>query len=110
MNIKELNIALLNPDFAIELLELFAKYGFVSELEIRNAVIRKEYFLARQNGETTEVFMERMAEKYNCSAKNINSILFSKPRKKYKQIKSKYSFEEINNEKSDNTQSSKNPK
>lgn len=71
----------MNPDFAIELLELFSKYGLVNEVAVRNSKIRKEYFEAKEHGENLGDFMTKAAEKYYLSEKQIDSILYRKTSK-----------------------------
>lgn len=66
----------MNPDFTIELLQLFAKYGLVNEIALRNSMIRKEHQEAKLNGEKNKDFMERMAAKYFISEKAVDSIIY----------------------------------
>ncbi len=84
MNVKEIDNALMNPDFAIELLQLFARYGLVNGLALRNSLIRKEYNEAKQRDEHIGDFIERTAAKYFISPKNIEYVLYGKKIKSLK--------------------------
>lgn len=76
MTVKDLDNALMNPDFTIELLQLFAKYGLVNEIALRNSMIRKEHQESKLTGERNKDFMERMAAKYFISEKSVDSIIY----------------------------------
>lgn len=77
MNVKEINNAF-NPEFVVELLSLLNKHGIISDIEIRNAMIRKEYFEAKSKGENIKVFMEKKASEIHRSVKAVDYILFGK--------------------------------
>lgn len=76
MNIKETENALMNPDFVIEILTLFAKYGLVNEVAVRNSLIRKEYYGAKESGKNLKDFRYYLAEKYLLSDKQIEAIIY----------------------------------
>jgi len=76
VNAKELDNALMNPDFTIELLQIFARYGLVNEIALRNSMIRKEHHASKASGERNQDFMIRMAKKYFITEKSIDSIIY----------------------------------
>ena len=86
----------MDPDFMVDLLHLFARYGLVNEIALRNSIIRKEHQESKAKGELNKDFMERMASKFYLSAKTIDSILYANGNKK----KGNYSPEisKINNQ------------
>ena len=81
MNIKEIDGAILDPNFTVDLLQILLKYGLVKEIDLRNALIKREHIISRGKGESNVEFMERMSGKYFCSISNINMILYGKPGK-----------------------------
>lgn len=67
-----------DPDFVVDILGVLNKYGIVSDIEIRNAMIRKEHSEAKEKGENISDFIKNAAEKYYRSPKNIEFILYGK--------------------------------
>jgi hypothetical protein len=75
---KEIHNVFTDPEFVVDILNVFNKYGIVSDIELRNAQIRKEWIESKQNGEANKDFVERSAAKYFRSPKNIEFILYGK--------------------------------
>lgn len=78
MDAKEIHNVFTNPEFVVDILNVFNKYGIVSDIELRNALIRKEYNEAKGKGENVGEFIEKTAAKYYRSPKNIEFILYGK--------------------------------
>ena len=76
MKKKNLETALKDAELTMDLLHLFAKYGLVNEIDLRNSIIRKEHKEAKLRGERIQDFIIRMAEKYFISETNIDSIIY----------------------------------
>ena len=83
MTVKDIDNALMNPDLAIDLLQLLAKYGLVNDIALRNSIIRKEHHDSKLNGERGQDFMERMAAKYFISEKTVDSIIYNSHKDKH---------------------------
>ena len=77
MNVKEIDSAF-NPEFVVKLLTLLYESGIISENELRNAIIRKEYYEAKAKGENIGEFMERKADEICRSVKTVDYILHGK--------------------------------
>lgn len=78
MDAKEIKNVFTDPDFVVDILNVFNKYGIVSDIELRNAQIRKEWIESKQSGEANRDFVERTAIKYFRSPKNIEFIIYGK--------------------------------
>lgn len=78
MDAKEIHNVFTDPEFVVDILNVFNKYGIVSDIELRNAMIRKEWIESKQNGEPNKDFVERTASKYFRSPKNIEFIIYGK--------------------------------
>lgn len=77
MNVKDLDNALMDPNFTVELFRLLARYGLVNEIALRNSIIRKEYQESKTRGERLQEFMSRAADKYCLSEKSVDAIIYS---------------------------------
>lgn len=80
MNVKEINSAF-SPEFVVELLGILNKHGIISDIEIRNAIIRKEYYEAKARGDNIGEFIEKKANEICRSTKAVDYILFGQQKK-----------------------------
>ena len=86
MNNKEVENIFLNPDFLVRLLDLFKEFGLVNDVAVRNAMIRKEWIEAKQNGTPNKDFLINAAEKYFLSEKQIEYVIYGPAREKYNKL------------------------
>lgn len=72
-----------NPeDFYLDLLRVFVKYGLMSGLVLRDALIRKDHHDLCKTMKRKGEIRELLADKYSTSVKNIEVIIYQSCRKK----------------------------
>lgn len=69
-------------DFYLDLLRVFVKYGLMSELVLRDALIRKDHHDLCKTMKHKGKIRELLADKYAMSVKNIEVIIYQSCKKK----------------------------
>lgn len=69
-------------DFYLDLLRVFVKYGLMSGLVLRDALIRKDYYELSKTIKHKGEIREKLSDKYNTSVKNIEIIIYHSYKKK----------------------------
>ncbi|HCY77750.1 MAG TPA: hypothetical protein DHV28_17705 [Ignavibacteriales bacterium] len=76
MKTKILDDPLKDAELTMNILQLFAKYGLVNDIALRNSIIRKNYQGSKARGERIYDFIIKTAEEYSLSEKSVNAIIY----------------------------------
>lgn len=76
MKTKILDDPLKDAELTEDIHHLFAKYGLVNDIALRNSTIRKNYQEAKARGERIQDFIIKTADEYSLSEKSVNAIIY----------------------------------
>lgn len=82
MKTKILDNPLKDAELTMDILQLFAKYGLVNDIALRNSTIRKNYQESKVRGERISDFITKTAEQYSLSEKSVSAIIYCKEKNK----------------------------